>query len=82
MLLGNRGVFDPDQSGVLPQEDPSSPIYGMPVLQVWKAGTVTFIKRSLVSGDAGIGNPLFYRDNTMTLLGDAKKMTEAVVKAM
>jgi len=58
------------------EEDKSLPIYGMPVLQVWKGGTIVFIKRSLASGHAGIDNPLFYRDNTMMLLGDAKKMTE------
>ena len=54
----------------------------MSVLQLWKAGTVMFVKRSLASGYAGIDNPLFSRDNTMMLLGDAKKMTEGVVKAL
>jgi proton-translocating NAD(P)+ transhydrogenase subunit beta len=52
------------------------------VLQVWRAGIVMFIWRSLASGYAGIDNLLFYRDNTMMLLGDAKKMTESIVKAM
>ena len=64
------------------EEDKTSLIYGMPVLQVWKAGTVMFNKRSLASGYAGIATPLFYRDNTMMLLGDAKKMTEEIAKAM
>jgi NAD(P) transhydrogenase subunit beta len=77
VVIGANDIVNPSA-----EDEPGSPIAGMPVLQVWKSKTTIVLKRSMATGYAGVENPLFFKDNTRMLFGDAKKSLDAVLREL